>query len=122
MLAYVGWGLASAGWVMYVVIVANLLGNTVAASINSIVSGAADARDQGRTMGAISSLNSLMAVVAPPFGAGLLMLVSHLSPGDWRLGLPMFFCAALQALALSMAWRHFARSRRAPGAEPKPVA
>lgn len=109
-LAYLAWGAATAGWVMYAVILANVLGNTVAAAMQSIVSGAADAREQGSTMGALSSLNSLMAVLAPAIAAPLLGLVAPLPPGDWRLGLPMFFCALLQGLALVLAWLHFRRS------------
>jgi DHA1 family tetracycline resistance protein-like MFS transporter len=121
-LAYIGWGAATAGWVMYAVIFANVLGNTVAAAMNSIVSSAADATEQGRTMGSLSSLNSLMAVVAPAIAAPLLGLVSHLPRGDWRLGAPMFFCAALQGLALLLAWRHFRRSDLARAAHPLPAA
>ena len=48
-------------------------------------------------MGAVSSLNSLMAVIAPVIGAPLLAMVSHLPQGDWRIGAPFYFCAALQA-------------------------
>ena len=44
-LAYVGWGAATEGWMMYAVIVCNVLGFTVAASMQSIISGAADAHD-----------------------------------------------------------------------------
>jgi DHA1 family tetracycline resistance protein-like MFS transporter len=111
-LAYALWGLASAGWMMYAVIFANLLGATVAANMQSMVSKAADASSQGQTMGAVSSLNSLMAVVAPMFAAPLLGAVSHLPPGDWRIGAPMFFCSALVALALVLAWMHFRATRR----------
>jgi DHA1 family tetracycline resistance protein-like MFS transporter len=121
-LAYIGWGAATAGWVMYLVIVANVLGNTIAASMNSIVSGAADATEQGRTMGSLSSLNSLMAVVAPILAAPLLGAVSHLPQGDWRLGAPMFFCAALQGAALLLAWTHFRRSGIARQPHPSPAA
>ena len=63
-------------------------------------------------MGALSGLNSLMAVIAPAFGAPLLGLVSHLPAGDWRIGTPMYFCAALQALALTLAVMHFRRIQR----------
>jgi DHA1 family tetracycline resistance protein-like MFS transporter len=52
-----------------------------------------------------------MSVVAPLLGAPLLALVSHLPQGDWRLGAPMFFCAALQAVALGLAVSHFRRER-----------
>ncbi len=112
-LAFVGWGAASEGWMLYAVIAANALGFTVTAAIQSIVSSAADARRQGEAMGAVGSLNSLMAVVAPLFGAPLLGAVSHLPPGDWRIGAPFYFCAALQAAALALAWSHFRARRRA---------
>ena len=110
--AYLLYGAATEGWMMYVVILANMLGFTVAASIQSIISGAVDAQTQGRTMGAISSLNSLMAVVAPVLGAPLLAVVSHLPKGDWRIGAPFYFCAVLQLLALILAWLHFRSARR----------
>ena len=112
-LAYAGWGLVTEGWMMYVVIFGNLLGATVAATMQSLISSAASATEQGRTMGSVSSLNSLMAVIAPAFGAPLLAMVSHFPPGDWRIGLPMYFCAALQALALALALTHFRNQRRA---------
>jgi MFS transporter, DHA1 family, tetracycline resistance protein len=108
-LAFLCWGLATEGWMMYAVIFANLLGGTVAATVQSIVSSSADARHQGQTMGAVSSLNSLMAVIAPVIGAPLIGLVSHFPHGDWRIGAPFYFCALLQAAALVLAWRHFAR-------------
>jgi DHA1 family tetracycline resistance protein-like MFS transporter len=111
-LAYIGWGAATEGWMMFAVIGCNVLGFTVAASMQSIVSGAADASIQGRTMGAVSGLQSLMAVVAPLIGAPLLGIVSHLPRGDWRLGAPFYFCALVQAIALGLAWTHFHNARR----------
>jgi len=111
-LAYSFWGAATAGWMMYAVIFVNVLGVTVTASIQSLISAAADARSQGQTLGAVSSLNSLMAVAAPIIGAPLLGLVSHLPRGDWRIGAPFFFCAALQAASLLLAATHFHRERR----------
>lgn len=117
-LAFVGWGAASEGWMIYAVIGANVLGFTVTAAIQSIVSAAADARHQGQAMGAVGSLNSLMAVAAPLFGAPLLGAVSHLPPGDWRIGAPFYFCAALQAAALALAWSHFRARPGAPLATP----
>ena len=111
-LAFTGWGLATEPWMMYAVILANVLGAAVAASLQGLVSAAADERTQGQTMGAVSSLNSLMAVIAPVFAAPLMATVSHLPKADWRVGAPMFFCAALQALALLLAVAHF-RGQRA---------
>ena len=111
-LAYFAWGAITEGWMMYAVVIANLLGFTVTASIQSIISNAADSSTQGRTLGAVSSLNSLMAVLAPVIGAPLLASVSHLPKGDWRIGAPFYFCAALQGAALLIAWVHFRSARR----------
>ncbi len=120
-LCYVAWGAATEGWMMFAIIGANLLGFAVTPAMQSIVSGAADARTQGRTMGAVAGINSLTAVLGPIVGTALLGSVSHLPRGDWRLGLPMFFCAALQALSLTLAWSHF-RARRQASAGVAPPA
>lgn len=105
------WGAATEGWMMYAVIFANVLGFAAAASIQSIVSNAADHRTQGQTMGAVASLNSAMAVLAPVVGAPLLGAVSDLPAGDWRIGAPYYFCAALQLTATLLALRHFRTQR-----------
>jgi DHA1 family tetracycline resistance protein-like MFS transporter len=110
-LAYALWGAATEGWMMFAIIFLNLLGATVAASIQSIISSAADARRQGQALGAVGGLNSLMAVVAPVLGAPLLTLVSHLPKGDWRIGAPLYFCALLQAASLMLAVIHFRRTQ-----------
>ncbi|HEV8689882.1 MAG TPA: MFS transporter [Ideonella sp.] len=110
-LAFVAWGAATEGWMMYAVIICNVLGFAAAAAIQSIVSNAADAKTQGQTMGAVAGLNSLMAVIAPIVGPALLSAVSHLPRGDWRIGTPYYFCAALQALATVLAIRHFSTHR-----------
>lgn len=117
-LCYLAWGLAPVGWMMYPVIGLNVLGFAVTAAMQSIVSNAADETTQGRTMGALSSLNSLMAVAAPVIGAALLAFVSHLPQGDWRIGAPYYFCAALQAVAMLIALQHFARQRQTRSLQP----
>ncbi len=111
-LAYALWGAATEGWMMFAIIGVNLLGGTVAAAVNSMISAAADSRNQGQTLGAVSALGSLMAVLAPMIGAPLLALVSHLPRGDWRIGAPLFFCAALQTVSLLLAWVHIRRHAR----------
>jgi len=115
-LAYLGYGLASAGWVLYVIICANILSGVTSAAMQSIVSNAADARTQGQALGAVSSLNSLMAVLAPLFGLELLRWVSHFEPGNVWIGLPFFCSAALQVVAVLIAIRFFRRT-----AQPRPL-
>lgn len=109
-LTYLGFGLASQGWMMYaVIIVGTLLGGGAQAAIQSLVSNAAQSHEQGRTMGSVASLNSLMAVLAPAIAAPLLAAVSHRPQGDVWIGLPFFVCALLQALGAVIAFRHFRR-------------
>jgi MFS transporter, DHA1 family, tetracycline resistance protein len=109
--AYALWGAATEGWMMFAIIGVNLLGQTVTAAVNSMISSAADAKSQGQTLGAVSALNSLMAVAAPVIGAPLLAVVSHLPQGDWRIGAPFYFCALLQAVSLGLAVWHFRTHR-----------
>lgn len=110
---YAGYGLATQGWMMYVLICCNFLAFASAVALQGIVSKAASPDEQGRTMGALASLNSLLGVPAPIIANTLLGLVSQLPSSDWRAGAPFFLCAALQALALVVAWRHFAAARSA---------
>jgi MFS transporter, DHA1 family, tetracycline resistance protein len=117
-LAYLLWGAATHGWMMYAIIFVNLLGPTVASAIQSIISSAADAKNQGKTLGAVGGINSLMAVIAPVLGAPLLTMVSHLPKGDWRIGAPFYFCALLQGVALFLMTAHFRRERRSRHAVP----
>jgi DHA1 family tetracycline resistance protein-like MFS transporter len=111
--AYALWGAATQSWMMFAIIFVNVLGATVGATIQSIISSAADAHNQGRTLGAVGGLNSLMAVLAPIIAAVPLKLVSHLPRGDWRIGAPFYLCSALQATALMLTIAHFRRERTA---------
>jgi MFS transporter, DHA1 family, tetracycline resistance protein len=111
-LAYLLWGLATEGWMMYAVIVCNLFAFGSTAAIQSLISNSAEAHNQGQTMGAVSSLNSLMAVIAPLLSTPLLATVSHLPAHDWRVGMPLYFCAILQGLAALLAVRYL-RTHRA---------
>ena len=119
MCTYLGFGLATEGWMMFVVIIiGNIVAGGAQASIQSLMSNASDPKEQGRTMGSIASLNSMMAVLAPAIGAPLLGVVSHRPPGDVWIGLPFFFCAALQGAGAIVAIRHFRRQRALRAQEP----
>jgi DHA1 family tetracycline resistance protein-like MFS transporter len=111
-LCFALWGAVPEGWMLYPAIFINVLGFAAQAAMQSIIANAADPSTQGRTAGAVGSLNSMMAVLAPAIGAPLLATVSHLPHGDWRIGAPFYFCAALQAVSMLVALRHFRRAKR----------
>lgn len=118
--SYLGFGLVTQGWQMYAVISLGLLGSTATAAMQSIISNAAEPSRQGQTMGAVSSLNSLMAVMAPVVALELLRWVSYLPPGHVLIGLPFFVAAVLQFTAAIIAWQFF-RHHRTASAPAQPI-
>ena len=109
-LAYVFYGAATEGWMMYAIIIANLLGFTAGPALQGIVSKSVDAHKQGVTMGSLTAISSIMGVIGPLTSAPMLAFVGHLHPRDWRAGMTFFLCAFLQAIALVQAMRHFRKT------------
>jgi MFS transporter, DHA1 family, tetracycline resistance protein len=106
-IAYVLYGLATQGWMIYAIILANLCGFVAAPALQGIVSKAVDPRHQGITLGSLNSINSIMGVIAPLVTAPILAAVSRLNPTDWRAGATFFVAAIAQLLALGQAYLHF---------------
>ena len=117
-LSYFAWGAASQGWMMYAVIACNVLGFAANASLQGLISNAADQNAQGQAMGAVAGLSSLTAVIAPIVGPLILQAVADAPRGDWRLGAPYYVCAALQLCAMAMTLLHFRRLRAGSTAAP----
>jgi len=109
--AYIFYGLAYQGWMMYVIILANMLGFVINPALQGIVSKSVDPRHQGITLGSLNSVSSIMGVIAPLVGTPLLALVSGLPPTDWRVGVTFFMAAIAQGIALLQAYFHFRRTR-----------
>ena len=109
-LAFAAWGLVPEGWMMYVVIAANVFGYMVQPGLQSLVANAVDPTRQGESMGAVSSINSVAAVLGPLMGSPLLATVSHHPHGDWRIGAPFYLCAAIQAVAAGLGLRYLSRA------------
>lgn len=108
--AYLGYGLATQGWMLFAISIANVLAFAVSAAINALVSKAADKTEQGLAMGSLSSLNSLVAVVAPVIGTPLFAHVSQYPKTDIRIGAPFFLGAILSSLSFGIAVWHFSRT------------
>jgi len=106
-LAFLCYGLATRGWLMYAIILCNLLSFAAGPALQGIVSKASPPREQGELMGSLQSISSLGLVVMPLVGTAILGAVSHLSAGDWRVGSSFYMCAGMQALAIGIAWRVF---------------
>ena len=108
-LAFFAWGVVPEGWMMYVIIALNLFGFMVQPGLQSLISNSVDPTRQGESMGAVSSINSVAAVLGPLMGSPLLATVSHHPHGDWRIGAPFYLCAAIQAVAAWLGLRYLGR-------------
>jgi MFS transporter, DHA1 family, tetracycline resistance protein len=109
--SYVLYGLAFQGWMMYAIILVNMLGFVINPALQGIVSKAVDTRHQGITLGSLNSISSIMGVIAPLVGTPLLAQVSGLPATDWRVGTVFFLAALAQGIAFVQAYFHFRRTR-----------
>jgi DHA1 family tetracycline resistance protein-like MFS transporter len=94
---------------MYAIIVANFLSFAAGPALQALISKAVGVKEQGVSMAAVTSINSIMFVLAPLISTPLLAIVSHLPSNDWRIGATFYVSAALQAIALFLLWQHFRR-------------
>jgi len=71
-IAFLGYGLATHGWMIPCIIIFGSLGGLSGPAIQSIVAGTVDSSEQGKIQGALTSLMSMTSIVAPLiFTAGL---------------------------------------------------
>ncbi|MCL6484215.1 MAG: MFS transporter, partial [Janthinobacterium lividum] len=112
-LTYLLYGLATQGWMMYALILCNLLAFAAGPALQGIISKASAASEQGELMGSLQSISSLGIIIMPLLGSMILGEVSHLAPQDWRIGSTFFLCAIMQTLGVVVAWRYFKARGRA---------
>jgi DHA1 family tetracycline resistance protein-like MFS transporter len=111
-IAYAAYGLVPQGGMLYFVIIANFLVFASGTALQGVISKAADAHEQGRTMATLTSLRSVLGIVASTLGPLLLGQVSHLPPDNVLIGTPFFACCLFELLAFLIARQYFARHPR----------
>jgi len=126
-LAFVGYGLASEGWMVPCIIVAGSLAGIAGPAIQGTVAGTVAPTDQGKVQGALTSLISLTSIVAPLiFVAGLFSYFTSEAAPVHLPGAPFFLGAALFLAGLTYLVGLFRRipvqeaeeARLEPAAEP----
>ncbi|MDH3402156.1 MAG: TCR/Tet family MFS transporter [Acidobacteriota bacterium] len=109
-LAFLGYGLATRGWMMLAIIVGGSLGGVAGPAIQSLVAGAVGPSDQGKVQGALTSLMSLTSVVAPlVFTAGLFSYFTSERAAFHLPGAPFLLGSLLCLAALAVLLRLFQR-------------
>lgn len=84
--AFVGYGLASEGWMLPALICFGALGGLAGPASQSLITSTVDGSEQGRVQGALTSVLSLTSILAPLlFTAGLF---THFSRDDALIELP----------------------------------
>jgi DHA1 family tetracycline resistance protein-like MFS transporter len=106
-ITYLLYGLATQGWMMYVLIICNVLSFAIGPALQSIISKSTPHNEQGELMGSLQSISSVGVIIMPLLGSAILGEVSHLASDDWRVGSTFYLCAAMQALAIFVARSYF---------------
>ena len=108
-IAFFLYGSITAGWLMYVIMVGNVMAYAADPAMQTIMSKAADPREQGLLQGSLNAIRSIAIIFGPLVGTTILARVGHLPATDWRLGGTFYLCSALTLAALLIAWLHFRR-------------
>jgi DHA1 family tetracycline resistance protein-like MFS transporter len=106
---YLLYGLATQGWMMYVLILCNVLSFAIGPALQAIISKSTAAGEQGELMGSLQSISSVGVIIMPLLGSAILGKASHLAADDWRIGSTFYLCAAMQAVAVFVAQRYFSK-------------
>lgn len=118
--AFVGYGLATEGWMIYAIIAAASIGGIAGPAAQAITSKAVPPTEQGLLQGALGSLTSLAGVLGPLLATGVFRAFTPKTgaavyPGA---GSPFLLGAVLTLLALgpvTLIWKRMPKSvRQAP--------
>jgi DHA1 family tetracycline resistance protein-like MFS transporter len=116
---FVAYGFTSVGSWFYVVIAVTAFGNVSGPAIQGLIAGAVPSSDQGRVQGAITSLLSLTAIVAPLISGALFGAFSGADARAEVPGMPFFAGAVFIGVALVVvlvSLRRFPAEPSAPAA------
>lgn len=104
-LAYMAYGFATEGWMLYVIIVFGSLGGLANPAIKGMISNSIGPQEQGQIQGTLSSLTSLAGIIGPPIAAGLFgFFISEAAPA-YLPGISFFLSAVLVVIAIVLAVR-----------------
>lgn len=114
-LSLLGYGLASQGWMMFVIIIFGALGGVAGPAIQGLVAGSVQPSEQGKVQGSLTSLMSLSNIASPLiFTSGLFAYFTSEAAPIELPGAPFFLGSLLMVGALVVCLRLF---RRLPAKE-----
>jgi DHA1 family tetracycline resistance protein-like MFS transporter len=105
--AMTGYGLATKGWMIYVMVVFGAFGGIAGPAAQSLITRQVPADEQGAVQGVLASLGSLAGIFGPPLAAW--SFGACVAPDTWLHlpGVAFFESAGLFLVALALALRAF---------------
>lgn len=114
----VGFGLATADWMVYPIILPFAMGGLAGPAIQALITREVGPSEQGELQGSLTSLSSLAAIVGPPLGTQLVVWFGTKGARPYVPGAPFFFAACCNVIGLALALRLFARMSAQAAAKP----
>lgn len=118
--AYIGYGAATHGWMMYAIIAAASIGAVAGPAMQGVMSKSIPPTEQGMLQGSLASLACVSQVLGYLMGTGVFRLFTHHDAAAKVPGANFYASAAVCALALVpvlVAWKRLPRTVREPGDE-----
>lgn len=110
MVGYVLYGLATEGWMLYIIIAVTGLSFFVQPAAQGLISNAVPADEQGAIQGALTSLLSLTAIIGPIVATALFSYFTAAEQPFKIPAAPFFLGAALMLMASLLALRTFRKA------------
>ena len=104
-LGYAGYAFASQGWMMFAWLITWLLGALTMPSIQALMSHRVAADSQGELQGAVGSLHSLSAIIAPPLMTQMFRFFTADDAPIHFPGAPFLLSSGLALTGLLIFWR-----------------
>ncbi|GMU59372.1 MAG: tetracycline resistance MFS efflux pump [Myxococcaceae bacterium] len=115
-LTFAAYGLATQGWMLYVILCVGALGAISAPAMQGLMSKAVAPNEQGLLQGGVSSTNSLTMTIGPLIATNVFGAFIAPAAPVYLPGAPFFVSAACVAVGLALAVRAFRGSPGAAGA------
>ena len=109
-LSYAAYGLATDGWMIYVIIAIGSTGGVAGPALQGLVSRGVGADEQGGIQGSLTSLASVAGIIGPPVATGLFGYFISDKSTIHLPGAAFFLSATLTFAAMILALRSFRKS------------
>ncbi len=108
------YGAATAGWMVYFIILIGSLAGIGSPAVQSIISKSVPADEQGAVQGALNSITSVAGIIAPLMWTTLFSFAIAQHGIIHLPGLPFYIAGVVALLAAFLAWRAFHLEKQSP--------